>query len=85
MNLCDHCSIDDKIYECCGRHPETGEADVLLISQNQRWTVCPNLKESGKCSARPFVCQAHYCILYQGINGMAAGFLAMREKYEMIR
>lgn len=82
MNPCDHCPIDDKIFECCGRHPETGEVAVLSMTRNQRRIVCPNLSESGKCGIythRPFACQVHYCNGYQGINCMAVRFRDMQE------
>jgi len=86
MNPCDHCAIDDKIYECCGRHPETGE--TVFLSCNQIRVACPHLNETGQCRIyehRPFACRTHYCIKYQGVNEMAEGFRAMQGWFETIR
>jgi len=88
MNPCEHCAIDDKIYECCGRHPETGEAADLPISSDQKRNACPHLSKTGQCRIydhRPLACRTHYCARYQGLNGMAAGFAAMRELYENMK
>ncbi|PIP37694.1 MAG: hypothetical protein COX19_16060 [Desulfobacterales bacterium CG23_combo_of_CG06-09_8_20_14_all_51_8] len=77
MNPCDNCAIDDKIYECCGRFPETGESAMLEIAPSRKIFACPHLDASGKCGIydhRPLACQAHFCFQYATPRAMGAGF-----------
>jgi len=63
MNPCDKCSIDDKIYNCCGRYPETGETACMDNKGPQR-RACPNLNNQGACSVyenRPLRCRTFFC------------------------
>lgn len=64
MNPCETCPIDDKLYECCGRHPETGETAWLKLSDGRVVRACPHLSEDGRCliyERRPYGCRRHQC------------------------
>jgi len=67
MDPCEECAIADKLYECCGRHPETGAVARLRLSNNQIVTACPHLSANGSCliyEARPYGCRMYYCDRY---------------------
>jgi len=67
MNPCDKCTIDDKVYSCCGRYPETGETVRLNLDNGQKIYACPYLNSSGRCTIyerRPIGCREYYCSLY---------------------
>ncbi|MEA2102799.1 MAG: hypothetical protein U9P80_09570 [Thermodesulfobacteriota bacterium] len=71
MNPCERCPIDDKIYECCGRFPDSGETAYLELDDSRRVTACPYLDRHGRCTIyekRPLGCQTYYCshFLVQG-------------------
>lgn len=77
MNPCDDCPIDDKIYECCGRFPETGKTAMLEIAPSFKVFACPHLDTSGKCRIydhRPLACQAHFCLPFSTPQSIGAGF-----------
>jgi Fe-S-cluster containining protein len=82
MNPCEKCPIDDKIFECCGRFPESGETSPFVTSDKRSIFSCPNLMANGKCGIyekRPYACQSHQCYNFDTINGVGEGFLAMRD------
>ena len=84
MNPCDECPIDDKIYECCGRFPETGETACFTTTDNRTVYACPNLRADGKCGIyenRPYACQAHHCYHYDSIDSMGNGFQALKAQW----
>lgn len=63
MKICKNCSIEDKISECCGSHPETGETKTLY-TRGEKYHACINLDESGLCidyENRPDSCREHEC------------------------
>lgn len=67
MNPCEACSLDDKIYECCGRFPETGETVPLRLDSSRTVTACPHLKTNGDCRIyenRPYGCRIYFCHAY---------------------
>jgi Fe-S-cluster containining protein len=81
MYPCDDCPIDDKVYECCGKHPETGESVRLRIDAETVVYACPHLTASGRCAIyenRPLGCRAHYCTRYAdpGIGRGYSDFIA---------
>ena len=79
MNPCDHCPIDDKIYECCGRFPETGETTPLILADGRRIFACPHLTADGGCAiyeGRPHACQVHFCYGYDAASSIKAGAFA---------
>lgn len=64
MNPCDDCPIDDKLYECCGRHPETGAVSKLELDDGRIVNACPHLSPNGTCliyESRPYGCRMHFC------------------------
>ncbi len=64
MNPCENCPIDDKLYECCGRHPETGESVRLRLADGRIVNACPYLSPEGFCLVyenRPYGCRMHRC------------------------
>ena len=74
MNPCDDCPIDDKLYECCGRHPETGAVAPLLLKDGRLVSACPHLSENGGCliyEKRPYGCRMHQCsrFAYKTVSG----------------
>ena len=67
MNPCDECPIDDKIYECCGRFPDSGETAYLQLEGSRIVLACPYLDCRGRCTiydTRPLGCRSHYCSAY---------------------
>ena len=77
MNPCDDCSIDDKIYNCCGRFPETGEVVCRDIQGRFELYACPHLDNSGKCQiyeTRPLGCRTFFCSEYASHIGIGAGY-----------
>ena len=78
MNPCDDCPIDDKIYECCGRFPETGETAVLETGDGREVFACPHLTPDGGCGIykkRPHACRMHFCYGYDAVSSIKAGFI----------
>ncbi len=64
MSGCDTCPMAEKIYECCGRFPETGESVDFFLEENIRFSACPHLNTDGRCaiySSRPLACRMHTC------------------------
>ncbi len=67
MDPCEECSLDDKIYECCGRCPDTGATISMVMEPSRRLAVCPHLTRQGKCAIyeqRPARCRSFYCLKY---------------------
>jgi Fe-S-cluster containining protein len=85
MNPCDDCRIDDKIFECCGRFPETGDTVRFLTGENRSIYACPNLCANEKCGIyenRPYACQAHHCYHYDSMNAVGGGFQALKDQWK---
>jgi len=64
VSLCDTCPIEEKLWECCGRHPMTGERSRLVLSDGTVVQACPHLDAQGLCSdyaSRPQGCMNHFC------------------------
>ncbi len=64
MKLCESCAMADKIYECCGRYPETGATVEFLLDDNRYARACPYLDHDGRCRIyehRPAGCRMHSC------------------------
>ncbi|MBC2716905.1 MAG: hypothetical protein HF978_16500 [Desulfobacteraceae bacterium] len=86
MNPCDDCPIDDKIYECCGRHPETGAVAPFTIGKNRLLFACPQLNTAGKCKIydnRPYACQAHHCYGYDTMNNVGDGYRILSDQWNV--
>ena len=84
MNPCDDCPIDDKIFECCGRFPESGETSLFATNDSRSIFACPNLLANGKCGIyekRPYACQSHHCYYYDAMNGIGGGFQTMKDQW----
>jgi hypothetical protein len=62
MSLCDECAIEEKLMQCCGRFPMTGERKLL----GNGAAACPRLSDGGLCTiysdrppgCREFICEA---------------------------
>ena len=64
MSLCDTCDITEKLYQCCGRHPFTGEQVSLVLNDGTTVLACPFLDENARCSIydnRPQGCRNFRC------------------------
>jgi len=86
MNPCDECPIDDKIYECCGRFPETGEMALLQVNHDRSLYACPHLTASGKCGIyekRPYACQTHHCHHYNAMNAIDGEYLPLKNHWNV--
>jgi len=81
MNPCETCLIEEKLYECCGRHPETGAVAWLKLTDGRRVLACPHLSRSGTCliyEKRPYGCGRHECACFshQATGGQGGRLLA---------
>ncbi len=68
MSMCDLCPIVEKLHQCCGRHPMTGERAPLALDDGTMVLACPFLDSAGKCSAydlRPQGCAMYECEEYR--------------------
>lgn len=64
MNPCDGCPLPEKVYECCGRFPDTGETVVFVLDDDVSVAACPHLDANGRCriyAQRPLNCRMHTC------------------------
>ena len=87
MNPCDTCPIDDKIYECCGRFPDSGETVCLELDDSRRVSACPYLDRHGRCTIyenRPLGCQDHYCAHYLVQEIVSREYLEILSYWEII-
>jgi len=85
MNPCDDCPIDDKIYECCGRFPETGDTALRPVRENHTLRACPYLSAAGKCKIyekRPYACRSHHCYHYDTINGVGGSYQSVKDQWK---
>lgn len=88
MNPCDDCPINDKIYECCGRFPETGCVVPFPADYDLPLYACPHLNPSGRCEIyekRPYACQSHHCYHYDSMNSGGVGYLFIKDVLEYWR
>lgn len=73
MNPCEACPLEDKVYECCGRFPETGRSVLLRIDGAGEVSACPYLDSNGRCTiyeSRPLACRRHYCPQFDTYRGI---------------
>jgi len=78
MNPCDECSIDDKVYTCCGRYPETGETACMSYKGKKTMQACPYLSDKGACKIygrRPLGCRTFFCQRFDPCSGIDWGQL----------
>jgi len=78
MDHCDECTIDDKLYICCGRYPETGVSVEINLKSGQKVYACPYLNIAGKCTIydrRPIGCREYYCSRYKRITGIGGEYM----------
>ncbi len=74
MNPCEECPIEDKIYECCGRFPDSGASVYLKLDDSRRILACPYLNSKGLCTiyeSRPLGCRSHFCSQYSSYRQIA--------------
>lgn len=61
---CEDCPMEEKLSECCGRHPDTGAVACLRFADGRTADACPHLSAQGACSIypkRPQACRRHQC------------------------
>lgn len=78
MNPCEDCPLEDKIYECCGRFPDTGESVYMHVDESRRVRACPYLDRMGVCTIyehRPLGCRSHFCSQYSSRGQIAQEYL----------
>ncbi|MBN1531374.1 MAG: hypothetical protein JXA20_01800 [Spirochaetes bacterium] len=64
MDPCEDCTIEEKIYQCCGRFPETGERSPCRVPGYHTLLACPHLDSQGRCDIyenRPMGCRQFHC------------------------
>lgn len=64
MDPCDSCSIEEKLYQCCGRHPMTGRIVDLVLESGRMVRACPHLGTDARCTIyarRPQGCADFIC------------------------
>jgi hypothetical protein len=67
MSLCEKCGIDEKLMQCCGKLPMSGERAPLVVAPGRTVMACPNLNADGRCGsydARPQGCRIFCCDAY---------------------
>jgi Fe-S-cluster containining protein len=77
MTLCDECAIGEKLMQCCGRLPMTGEKKTLREGDGAGLPACPHLSGGGLCSIypeRPPGCREFFCEAF--MTGEKAAYLA---------
>ncbi len=66
MSHCDPCPIEEKLAQCCGRFPMTGERALLRMENGREVMACRHLSPRGLCGiyddrpqgCRDFICSA---------------------------
>ncbi|MBN1497320.1 MAG: hypothetical protein JXA07_11160 [Spirochaetes bacterium] len=64
MSFCETCPIEEKLMQCCGRLPMTGERARLVLASGVEVYACPNLGADGRCTIyenRPIGCREFFC------------------------
>lgn len=64
MSFCETCPIEEKLMQCCGRLPMTGERAWLALESGAVVNACPHLGAGGRCTiydARPQGCREFFC------------------------
>ncbi|MBN2160414.1 MAG: hypothetical protein JW807_13555 [Spirochaetes bacterium] len=64
MSFCEFCSIEEKLMQCCGRFPMTGERVPLTLASGEVVMACPHLSPEGRCTSyadRPQGCREFFC------------------------
>jgi len=66
VSFCESCDIEEKLLQCCGRYPMTGERTKLSCG-GQIVYACRNLSAGGLCTIyenRPQGCREFFCDAY---------------------
>ncbi len=64
MPHCESCPIEEKLTQCCGRFPMTGERALLRLEDGRELLACPHLTPGGLCgiyATRPQGCRDFLC------------------------
>ncbi|MBP7735509.1 MAG: hypothetical protein KA369_06000 [Spirochaetes bacterium] len=64
MSFCEECGIEEKLMQCCGRLPMSGERAPLRLPSGATAAACPNLSPGGLCTIyenRPQGCREFFC------------------------
>lgn len=79
MSLCEKCSIEEKLYQCCGRHPMTGEVKALTLPDGRKVKACPHLDAEGNCmnyAGRPSGCRDFFCSGFKEDEWISGNFVS---------
>jgi len=64
MSFCEECGIEEKLTQCCGKLPMSGERTPLLLPDGVTVFACPHLSAGGLCTiyeSRPQGCREFFC------------------------
>jgi hypothetical protein len=64
LSDCGTCAMEDKLLQCCGRYPMTGERSALELGNGRTVYACPRLSALGLCGIyenRPLACRQFFC------------------------
>ena len=64
MSFCETCAIEEKLMQCCGRLPMSGERAPFPLPSGTVASACPNLGPGGLCTDyenRPQGCREFFC------------------------
>jgi len=71
MSACERCSLEDKLLQCCGSYPMTGEKRAIMASGCGPINACPHLCPQGMCGIyehRPQACREFFCDSYTRLS-----------------
>jgi Fe-S-cluster containining protein len=66
VSFCETCHIEEKLMQCCGRYPMTGERTPLAYGGKVVY-ACRHLSAGGLCAIyenRPQGCRDFFCDAY---------------------
>lgn len=74
--MCETCPLEEKLLQCCGRYPLTGEQTAVAGAPGMTDSSCPNLSRDGLCEIyqnRPQGCREFFCDAYSRYNSSRTG------------
>ncbi len=76
MSFCEECAIEEKLMQCCGRLPMSGERAPFDLPNGITTAACPHLSRGGLCTIyenRPQGCREFFCDAF--MTSRKGGFL----------
>jgi Fe-S-cluster containining protein len=68
MSVCETCPMEEKLLQCCGKFPMTGNQADTVGATGAAATACPHLTPAGLCriyQSRPAACREFFCDPYR--------------------